>query len=73
MWAWGDPSHRRVICEGSFTYLDQANYVNVGKTTMTDFRSLWKGDLETVALERVDTEKFQGLYFILRAVKPSRA
>jgi len=73
MWAWGDPSHRRVICEGSFTYLDQANYVNVGKTTMTDFRSLWKGDLQTVGLERVDTEKFQALYFILRAVKPSRA
>jgi hypothetical protein len=51
MWAWGDPSHRRVINEGSFTFLDQTQYAKqVGKTAMTDFRSLWKGDFHAEAL-----------------------
>lgn len=69
MWAWGDPSHRRVINEGSFTFLDQTAYKQVGKTAMTDFRSIWKGDFEVTALERTSDQ----LYFVLKVHKPARA
>ena len=69
MWAWGDPSHRRVINEGSFTYLDQTQYAKqIGVTAMTDFRSIWTRDFECVAMERVGEQ----LYFLLRAHKPAR-
>src|SRR5262245_29516061 len=38
-WAWGDPSHRRVITGGSLVFLDQTEYQRqVGKTPMSDFR-----------------------------------
>jgi len=70
IWAWGDPSHRRVINEGSFTFLDQTQYAEqVGKTAMTDFRSIWKGDFHAEALERTPDQ----LYFVLVAHKPARA
>lgn len=68
-WAWGDPSHRRVITEGSFTYLDQTKYSQIGITTMTDFRSMWKGDFQTDALQRMSGR----LFFLLKAHKPARA
>jgi hypothetical protein len=69
LWAFGDPSHRRVINEGSFTFLDQTQYAQVGKTAMTDFRSIWKGDFEVTALERTPDQ----LYFVLKVHKPARA
>lgn len=70
LWAWGDPSHRRIINEGSFTFLDQTQYAKqVGVTAMTDFRSIWKGDFEAEALQRQGEQ----LYFLLRAHKPARA
>ena len=68
-WAWGDPSHRRVITRGSLAFLDQAEYVRqVGKTAMSDFRWLWKGDFELMWTDE-DRDSFR---FILRAVKPAR-
>jgi len=70
LWAWSDPSHRRVISEGSFTFLDQTQYaLQVGKTSMTDFRSIWKGDFETESLEKTSDQ----LYFLLKTHKPARA
>jgi len=70
LWAWGDPSHKRVICEGSFTFLDQTEYAKqVGTTAMTDFRSIWKGDFKTEGLEKTSDQ----LYFLLQAHKPARA
>jgi len=70
MWAWGDPSHRRVICEGSFTFLDQTEYAKqVGKTPMSDFRSIWRGDFEQEGLQREGGR----LFFLLKAHKPARA
>jgi len=70
MWAWGDPSHRRVINEGTFTYLDRTKYKDqIGVTTMTDFRSMWAGDFEADALER----NAERLWFRLQAHKPARA
>lgn len=69
MWAWGDPSHTRVLTSGSLVFLDQEQYqIQVGKTAMSDFRWLWKADFRTVWLEE-DADKF---CFVLQAVKPSR-
>jgi len=73
MWAWGDPSHRRIITEGTFTFLDQTAYEQVGKTTMSDFRSIWKGDFKVGG----DVCGFQmsdvSMYFLIQAQKPARA
>lgn len=68
-WAFGDPSHRRVITTGSLVFLDQAEYVKqVGKTPMSDFRFCYEADLQTVFTEERDGQ----LTFVLQAVKPSR-
>ena len=68
-WAWGDPSHTRVITAGGLMFLDQTQYQKqVGVTAMTDFRWLWKGDFEPIHLED-DGERFT---FGLRAHKPAR-
>jgi len=63
MWAWGDPSHTRVISSGTLTFLDQREYEKqVGKTPMSDFRGIWKRSFETMfTQEDGDTH-----YFILR-------
>lgn len=68
-WVWGDPSHRRVVSAESLVFLDQTQYAEqVGKTAMTDFRWLWRGDFEPVATETVD-----GTFkFALQAHKPAR-
>jgi SAM-dependent methyltransferase len=68
LWAWGDPSHRRIISEGSLTFLDATAYDQVGQTAMTDFRSIWKDDLEPKAVEFSEHQMF----FRLQAHKPSR-
>ncbi len=41
IWAFGDPGHRMVYNDKLFWYLGQANYAEVGKTTMTDYRTWW--------------------------------
>jgi SAM-dependent methyltransferase len=65
-WAWGDPSHRRVITLGSLVFLSQAEYEKqVGYTAMSDFRFCYKADFETLW-----TQESQGeTRFILKAVK----
>jgi SAM-dependent methyltransferase len=69
-WAWGDPSHVRILTAGTFLFLSQAKYTElVGKTPMSDFRYLYKADFDIKA--RVNTGE-GGLYFVLEAVKPSR-
>ena len=68
-WAWGDPSHTRIISRQSIIFLDQAEYARqVGKTAMTDFRWLWKGDLEPIAAEEMNGS----FRFALQAHKPPR-
>lgn len=69
VWAWADPSHRRVIAPQTLVFLDQTQYAaQVGKTAMTDFRWLWKGDFEPIAAEVVG-----GCFkFALKAHKPVR-
>jgi SAM-dependent methyltransferase len=67
-WAYGDPSHRRVIPSESLTFLSQPNYENVGKTPMTDFRRIYQADFDLIHLDK--TEHI--LFFGLQAIKPSR-
>lgn len=51
VWAWGDPSHTRVIPKESFTFLSQAEYDRqVGVTAMSDFRFYYKADFKPVHL-----------------------
>lgn len=74
-WAWGDPSHTRVITKGSLVFLNQQEYVNqidkpIGKrTSMTDFRRWYQADFECVG----GSENEHQFQFVLQAVKPSRA
>jgi SAM-dependent methyltransferase len=69
IWAWGDPSHTRIISRASLVFLNQEQYRNqIGKTAMTDFRWLWKGDFEPVHMDEDD-----GFTFVLKAHKPARS
>lgn len=68
-WAWGDPSHTRVIPKESFIFLEQPQYTaQVGKTPLSDFRYLYQADFERVHV----SEQGHKLAFVLQAVKPSR-
>lgn len=69
VWAWGDPSHTRVISAETLFFLDQTNYAEVGQTPMSDFRGIWKGDFETMQI--LNQEHRMG--FMLQAHKPARS
>lgn len=45
-WLWGDPSHKRVICEQTLIFLNQDNYLQIGETAMSDFRNIYKADFK---------------------------
>lgn len=65
-WAWGDPGHTRIINECSLAFLDQNEYkLQIGKTSMTDYREWWEGDFELVATNYQD----DGFGFVLQARK----
>ena len=69
MWAWGDPSHTRVLTSGSLVFLSQAQYeAQVGKTAMSDFRHIYRADFKTVYC----VEDESALKFILSAIKEAR-
>ena len=68
-WAWGDPSHTRVIQPESLVFLKQTEYTaQVGKSPMTDFRYIFKGDFQEEYI-KMDENDF---FFVMKAVKPSR-
>ena len=68
-WAWGDPSHTRIITTDSLTFLCQPEYDDqVGKTAMSDFRSIYRADFDLIHAAEEGGESLFGL----RAVKPSR-
>lgn len=67
-WAWGDPSHTRVIPKESFVFLHRPAYAQVGKTPMSDFRPVFKADFDILHL----LENGECLEFVLQAVKPGR-
>lgn len=65
-WAWGDPSHKRIIQPETLVYLSQDEYRRqVGKTAMSDFRYIYKADFET-AYSQEGKEIFS---FVLKALK----
>jgi hypothetical protein len=69
-WLWGDPGHTRAILQESLTFLDQEEYFKqLGKTAMSDYRSVWKGDFQLVA---ANDDRKTTFSFVLRAIKPAR-
>jgi SAM-dependent methyltransferase len=69
MWAWSDPSHTRVITDGTLVFLDQSEYLTqVGKTAMSDFRHCYTSDFSTEDCKYTE----HSFYFLLKAIKPSR-
>lgn len=66
-WAWGDPSHTRIITLDQFVFLSQQAYRDgVGKTSMSDFRSVYKADFTLVHHERTESQQQR---FILQVHK----
>ena len=65
-WAWGDPSHTRVLPKECLTFLSQKNYEQVGDTPMSDFRYLYKADFLPLHVQETDDH----LWFVLEAQKP---
>ena len=66
IWAFGDPSHKRIINAGSLVFLSQKQYEEqVGISPMTDYREWYNADFDIVECMGND-DVFQ---FILRAVK----
>lgn len=66
-WAFGDPSHTRIISLQSLTFLDQDSYANVGRSNMSDYRGFYKASWELVHSEIVN--EGQDFVFMLRAKK----
>lgn len=67
LWAWGDPSHTRVINEGTLTFLDLREYERqLGKTAMSDYRK----ELGETNFEVIQAYNQNEMFvFILRAIK----
>ena len=65
-WAWGDPSHTRVLQKENLHFLVQDNYTReVGVTSMSDFRWLYSADFE-ISYQHEDENKF---VFVVKAKK----
>lgn len=65
-WAWGDPSHTRIINKEQLNFLSQQQYRDqVGKTPMSDFRFCYEADFR-VAFLHEDEHNFS---FALQAIK----
>lgn len=66
VWAWGDPSHTRIVQPEQLLFLSQRTYEEqVGKTAMSDFRYMYKADFEVIyAADNKETVEF-----IIKAIK----
>jgi SAM-dependent methyltransferase len=69
VWAWGDPGHTRVISRECFLFLNQMEYIQVGRSPMSDYRFLYKADFDPIYIDACGTDNFA---FVLQAVKPPR-
>lgn len=70
VWAWGDPSHKRVINEGSLQFLSQRQYSKqIGTTPMSDFRWYYKADFSVIFAQTAG----ESFFFCLEANKPAWA
>ena len=71
-WALGDPGHSRVLTPGTLVFLNQEEYrKQVGVTPMSDYRHLWRGDFQCIAITNPN-DCAPTLDFVLRAIKPAR-
>jgi len=61
-WLFGDPSHTRVITKETLIFLEQRQYTQVGRTSMSDFRHWYHGDFG-IAMSGIVGESFR---FILQ-------
>ena len=69
-WAFGDPSHTRIMQKEQLIFLNQEAYESgVGKTAMSDFRDIYKADFVPIMIDE-NKDKFA---FIIQAVKPARS
>jgi predicted SAM-dependent methyltransferase len=65
VWAYGDPSHTRIMQLEQLVFLSQDEYKRqVGRTPMSDFRNIYKADFKTVFQEEDDD-----IRFVLKAIK----
>lgn len=65
-WAWGDPSHTRIITPEQFVFLNQDAYEEqVGHTAMSDFRSIYNGHFTVYSIE--EDKRSMTMFFILQA------
>lgn len=65
-WAFGDPSHTRVLQAENLVFLDQDAYKDqVGRTSISDFRSIYKADFKVRACSENETQ----FVFIIQAKK----
>lgn len=68
MWAWGDPSHVRIISVGTLAFLSQDQYrAQVGVTPMSDFRNIYKADFHVLGTSSCEREGT--FFFLLKAIK----
>jgi len=68
IWAYGDPSHTRVLNKGNLPFLSQKEYIrqiDIEKRAMTDFRRIYKADFDIMQVHEDDNS----FNFVLRAVK----
>jgi SAM-dependent methyltransferase len=56
-WAWGDPSHRRIISPSNLAFLSWEFYKQVGTTKASDFRYIYKADFKVV-YQKTENETF---------------
>jgi len=68
VWAYGDPSHKRVINKGSLTFLSQSEYkkqIDENTSPMTDFRHIYDADFKVCKFR----DEGYSFYFVLQAIK----
>jgi len=66
-WAWGDPSHTRIIGLECLTFLSQKSYSQIDSgSPLSDFRWYYKADWELLAHQKSSEHQ---LAFILKANK----
>lgn len=64
-WAFGDPSHTRIIVKENLNFLSQDEYsTQVGKTNMSDFRSIYKADFKVAFIKETEHKLMFGLEVI---------
>lgn len=68
IWAWGDPSHTRILPKENFMFLHQPFYEGVDRTPMSDFRYIYKADFDIIHM----VEEGECLQIVMKAIKPSR-